>query len=399
MIAWVAGIALAALVTVAAELGSRWWIRRRSRYHVWPPALRLELRQDPEIFPDLEPCVRFETNTDGERGGDVRDDAAGLYRILVVGGSAVECFALDQPTSWPGALERLLNTPDSLHALGARQVHAGNIGRSGVGSAELDLILECVLAQYRRLDAILIMVGASDVYHWLEDGAPSGRPPSPVPELALFSCHPRQPFGWRPSACGLAEVARRLRRSWLHPLEVREHAGAWIPTARRMRATAKEMRASVPDPATVLEHFERHFSRVIGTAAAHADRVLVVRQPWFEKDYTAEEAAHFWHGGVGKPWKDTVSVYYSLEVVNRLLGLVDARAANVADALGVQHLDLRPVLTQGLHHYYDHDHYTPAGAAVVARTVAAALLRGAARGGRSPWSAVAESSSKLTATR
>src|SRR2546427_6499491 len=301
---------LAAVLIAAGELGSRWWIRRRTRYHVWPPGLRLELRQDPEVFPDLEPCVRFEINADGERGGDGCDEAAGVYRILVAGGSAVECFALDQPTSWAGALERLLDAPDSLHTLGARQVHVGNIGRSGVGSAELDVILERVLPQYRHLDAILIMVGASDVYHWLEDGAPPSRPPSPVPELTLFSCHPRQPFGWRPRAWALAEVARRLRRARLHPLEVKERVGAWIPTARRMRAEAKQVRASVPDSATVLDHFERHFDQVVRRAAAHADRVLVVRQPWFEKDYTVEEAAHFWHGGVGRPWKDTVSVYY-----------------------------------------------------------------------------------------
>jgi hypothetical protein len=158
-------------------------------------------------------------------------------------------------------------------------------------------------------------------------------------------------------------------------LDVKEGAGSWVPGARRMRTEAQEVRTTVPDPATVLEHFEHHFSRLIRSCLAHADRVLIVRQPWFEKDYTPEESARFWHGGVGKPWKETISVYYSLDVLNRLLGLVDARVVKVADALGVQHVNLRPVLNQGLRHYYDHDHYTPAGAAVVARTVAATLRR------------------------
>ena len=375
MISWVAGAVLAAAVGIAAlELGSRWWIRRRSRYYVWPPGGRVEIRVDPEACPELDPLVRFDSNADGERGGDVRRDEDGLWRILVAGGSAAECFMLDQYASWPGALERLLNTPDSLHALGARRVHVGNIGHSGVGSAELDLILERVLPQYGHLDAILVMVGASDVYHWLEQGAPPARAPAQVPELMLFSGHPRRPFGWRPGAWALVEVARRLRRSWLHPLEVKERAGAWFATARRMRAEAKEMRTTVPDTATVLDHLEHHFRRLLRRATTHADHVLVVRQPWFEKDYTPEEEAHFWHGGLGMPWNETVSVYYSLEVINRLLGLVDARVAQVAATLGIPHLTLRPVLNKGLHHYYDHDHFTPAGAAVVARTVAAALL-------------------------
>src|SRR3989442_9877840 len=84
------------------------------------------------------------------------------------------------------------------------------------------------------------------------------------------------------------------------------------------------------------------------------------------------------------PWNETVSVYYSLEVINRLLGLVDARVAQVAATLGIPHLTLRPVLNKGLHHYYDHDHFTPAGAAVVARTVAAALLGRPGSAGRAP---------------
>ena len=358
---------------VAGELGCRWWVRR-SRYLVWPPGGRVEIRVDREVCPELEPLVRFDSNADGERGGDVRRGEDGLWRILVVGGSAVECFMLDQYTSWPGALERLLNTADSLRTLGARRVHVGNIGHSGVGSAELDLMLERVLPQYGHLDAILVMVGASDIYHWLEEGAPPARAPAQVPEQMLFACHPQHPFGWTPGRWAVAEVARRLRRSWLHPLEVKERGGAWFAAARRMRAEAKELRTTVPDPAVVLDHFEHHFRRVLYRATAHADRVLVVRQPWFEKDYTPEEEAHFWHGGVGMPWNETVSVYYSLEIVNHLLGLVEARVSRVAEAVGLPHVGLRSVLSQGLRHYYDHDHYTPAGAAVVARTVAAALL-------------------------
>ena len=372
---WVAGLVIAGVVSlVAGELGSRWWMRRYTRYRVWPPGWRLELRQDPGVWAEVEPRVRFEINADGERGGELTGDTAGLYRVLVAGGSAAECFALDQPTSWPGTLERLLNDAGSLDALGARRVHVGNIAHSGVGSAELNLILERVLPQYGRLNAILIMVGASDIYHWLEEGAPL-QPPSIVSELGLFSCHPRQPFGWRPGQTALAEVARRLRRSWLRPLEIKEHAGSWVVAARKMRAAAKEVRASVPDPAPVLDHFERNFARLVRRAQAHADRVLILRQPWFENPYTAEEAARFWHGGMGKAWKDTITVYYSLEIVNHLMDLVDARVAKISTALGVQNLVLRPLLTQGLRHYYDHNHLTAAGAAVVAGAVAAAMLR------------------------
>ncbi len=348
------------LLLVVAELGCRRWMRRRTRYAVWPPGLRLEVRQDPRVFPEVEPRVRFHINADGERGGEVRGGEVGLYRILVAGGSSAECFALDQPTSWPGAIERLLNAAEMRDALGVRgksvrRVHVGNIGHSGVGAADLDLIFERVLPQYGHLDAIVIMVGASTVYHWLEDGAPPSSPPSVVSESLLFASHPGQAFAWMPRGWALAELARRLRRLWLHPVEVKEHAGAWLVDGRKMRREAPEIRTTAPDPSTVLAHFEHHFRRLLRRALAHADRVLVVRQPWFEKDYTPEEAARFWHGGV--------------------LGLIDSRAADVADALRVPHLNLRDLLSEGLRHYYDHDHFTPDGAAVAAQAIANALAR------------------------
>lgn len=375
MMLWILVAALAVLaLLVVTEASCRWWIRRRSRYYVWPPRARMEIRPDPACFPELDRRVRFHVNADGERGSEVTGRQDGLYRILTAGGSAVECFALDQPVTWPAVLERLLTAPDNLPALGARQVHVGNIGHSGVGSAELDVILDRVLPQYGRLDAIILMVGASDVYHWLETGAPASNPSSPVPEALLFSYNPQQPFGWTPGAWALVEIARRLRRLWFEHVEVKERAGAWYAAARRMRAEAKEMRIAMPDPTVVLDHFEHHFRRLVRRATAHADHVLVVRQPWLEGPYSPEEAAQFWHGGVGRPWKEAVSVYYDLEVVNRLLDLVQLRAAKVAEELAVPHLNPQPLLNQRLRHYYDHDHCTPAGAAVVAHAVAAALV-------------------------
>jgi lysophospholipase L1-like esterase len=380
VITWILVAALAGFILLlTAELGSRWWMRRHTRYCVWPPGMRLEVRQDAEIFPEVESRVHLDINADGERGAEVRAHADGLFRILAAGGSTVECYALDQPTTWAGMLERLLNRGEALQALRARRVHVGNIGHSGIGAAELDMILERVLPNYERLDAIIVMVSASTVYHWLEDGAPPSREPSVVPELALFAQHPGQTFGWEPRALALTELVRRLRQKWFHPVEVKEHVGAWLVAGRKMRAAAKEIRTSIADPTTVLDHFERHYRQALRHAMAHTRRVLVVRQPWFETNYTAEESARFWHGGIGRPWKEQVSVYFSLDIINRLLGLIDARVVAVAEELGLQHLNLRPLLNQGLQHYYDHDHFTPTGAAIVAHAIAAELTLG--RGG------------------
>jgi lysophospholipase L1-like esterase len=361
---------------LVAESLARWWIRRRTAYYVHPPGLRILLHPHPEVFPQLERAVRFEINTDGERGDDLPPLGPNetLYRVLVAGGSQPEGFFLDQDTAWPGALHRLLERPENAERLGASRAHVGNIGRSGIGSEALAQILDRVLPRYPRLQAIVILVGASDVLRWLEQGAP---PSAPVPSSTsdIFRCHPEQAFGWSPRRLALVEVAARLRRRFLRPLDVHERAGGWIGKARTMRARAKVVRTAMPDPAPMLSHFERHFSRVLEIAQRQADRVLVVRQPWFDRDCTTEEAQRMWHGGAGPAWLEEVTTYFSHDVLRHLMERLDAAASRIAADLDVEQLDLRNVVEPSLENYYDFFHATPAGARAVAAAVSAALLR------------------------
>jgi lysophospholipase L1-like esterase len=366
----VAAVALSCLV--AGEVLARWWIGRRNRYYVLPPGLRLRLYPDVEIFPQLERETRFEVNSEGERGGEVPRCGKGLYRVLVGGGSQPEGFLLDQQTAWPGALERILDDPACRTTLGAEAVHVGSVARSGVGSEALDLIFTRLLPRYPRLQLVVIFIGATDVLRWLEQGAP--RSIAPVRTADVFRCHPEGPFSLKPRELALVELALRARRRWLRPVEVHPRAGRWIAGARAMRARASTVIAATPDASPMLDHFEFHFRRLLRIAKTHADRVLVVRQPWFDKDYTPEEAAHMWHGAVGQVWREEVTTYYSFEVVSNLMALVDAKAAAIARSLDVEQVDLMPILEHSLRTFYDGFHATPAGAAVVANAVADAVL-------------------------
>ena len=370
---WVLGLLLAPALYVGIELAARWWIRRQDRYYVLPPGLRLRLEIDRDLFPQLERTARFDVNSQGERGDEPPRSSEGLFRILVAGGSQPEGFLLDQHTAWPGALHRLLETPESLARLGAATVHVGSIARSGVGSEALDLLFDRVLPRYPRLQLIVIMIGATDVMRWLEYGAARSLPPVRVADV--FRCHPLGPFGWRPRALAAWELMLRWRRRWLRPVVVHERAGRWYAEARAMRAAATEIRNEMPDPAPMLARFDDHFHRILDRASAHADRVIVVRQPWFDKAYTSDEAAHMWHGGAGQAWRERVTTYYSFNVVSRLMAGVDQRAAAIAEARGIEHVDLMPVLDNSLVNYYDGFHATPHGASVVASAVASAILR------------------------
>jgi hypothetical protein len=357
---------------IIAELVARHWIRRAQQYHVWTPGAHRELRLAPDISPHLESVAHFAVNRDGERGADVTP-GPGLYRVLVAGGSPVESLFQDQGTGWPGLVERTLSTPAGLRALKVSRVHVGNIGRSGVGAQELDLIFEKVLPRYSQLDAIVVMIGGADVVHWLERGAPSPYPETAVPVRAYFSVHPEGPFAWTPGKLAVRELARRWRHRWLQRVEVVDDAGSWMHRARDMRAAASHLRTSVPDPEVMLERFEHHLRRLLRRARAHARRVVFVVQPCFDRDYGPAEEAQFWHAGMGVAWREHVTTYYSLDVANSLMRRLAARAVHVADDMGIEHLDVASSLTPSLEHYYDWLHYTPAGAAVVANVVSAAL--------------------------
>jgi lysophospholipase L1-like esterase len=366
-------VALLPLLYVVAELAARWWIRFRDQYYVLPPGLRLRLHIDRETFPQMERETRFDVNSQGERGDELPRSSDGLYRVLVGGGSQPEGFLLDQETAWPGALQRWLERPQNLARLGASKVHVGSIARSGVGSEALDLIFDRVLPRYPRLQLIIIMIGATDVMRWMEYDGASLLPP--VRTADVFRCHPEGPFGWKPQDTAMMEVLLRARRRWLRPIVLHERAGRWIGEARAMRARAAEIRRVMPDPTPMLDQFDCYFRRVLDRATARADRVLVVRQPWFNKEFTSEEAAHMWHGGAGQVWRQEVSAYYSFDVVSRLMTLVDTRASSIADERGIEQLNLMPVLERSLNTYYDGFHATPAGASAIAAAIGAATIR------------------------
>jgi lysophospholipase L1-like esterase len=374
-------LVLAVVSTAAAlvllECAARAWIRFRNAYYVCLPGQRLRLHVDRETLPELDPVARFDVNGDGERGGKVPRLRRGetLYRVLVAGGSQPEGYLLDQEVNWPGALQCILSEPEYAESLGTSKVHVGSIARSGVGSEALDLILERVLPRYPRLSVIVILVGASDVLRWLEEGAPDG-PSAPIPTGELFRCHPEGPFGWTPQTLAAAELVRRALRRLRKPVRVHEQAGRWLRKARAMRAQAKIVRASMPNPCPMLVHFETHLGHAIQRAQAHADRVVIVRQSWFGKDsHTPEELAHMWHGGAGQAWRDTVTTYYSIDVTARLMELLDACVVRVAADHGVESIDLSSVLEPNLTTYYDYFHLTPAGARRVAAAVARTLAR------------------------
>ena len=374
VLAFAALVVLGLVVLVVVELVARAWMARRGPYYVWTPFARMRIELDREALPSLPAVAHWEVNADGERGAPPPSASGKTYRVLVTGGSAAECYFLDQKDTWAEVIARELAQPDLRAALGADHVHVGNAARSLVACEEIELMLRRTLPRYTRLDVVVFLVGASDVVHWLEKSTPACVEPKPIPASQVFAWHPEGPFGWGPRTLALRRIASLWNKRIRRPVEVRERAGKRLDDARRMRQRAKEVLDRTPDPAPMLDHFEMHLRRLVELVRAKGARVLIARQPWLEKQLTPEERARLWNFGAGRPYAQEVTTYYAHETVWRLLAAVDERAVRVARELGVEELDLNAVVPRDFEHYYDELHHTPKGCELVGRAVAGKIV-------------------------
>jgi lysophospholipase L1-like esterase len=275
-------------------------------------------------------------------------------------------------------LQRNLEHPENLRLLGATRVHVGNIARSGVGAEALALILQKALPCLHDLDAIIIMAGASDAFRWLRAGAPpvTGGETRTVSMSNFFGWHPDGPYRWRVKQTALAEITRRLRQLLRHPVRRTTITGRRMHYAVSQRRNALEVRTTVQNLQIAANNFEYYFRKAVATAKNHAKRVIVARQPWLRQPKVDKERwENLWHGAVGDSFHQKVEVFYSTEVVCEVMSQIDARAEMVAREFGVESCEFHSAIEPSFDFFHDLFHFTPCGAAAVARVLADVVCR------------------------
>jgi lysophospholipase L1-like esterase len=368
--AWLLIVIALPLLFAAAELIARGWIRSRSRYFCWPPHSRSRMPLDPSVFQSGDAIVRFDVNRLGERGEAPPRSFDGVYRVLVAGGSAAECYYLDQDSSWPGQLQRLLSRPEACQQLRVRTAHVGNIARSLVPCRAIRHQLEKLLPQLPRNDVAVLMAGASDLVTWLEQRTPAQIDPGGYALDSIFGLHPERSFGWKPGQLALRRALASAQRALLRPIEQRDTSGKRMAANRAMRAGARQILHAIADPKPMLERYEADLREVLRVLKRHSKRVVLVQQMWLEKSLTPEEAGQMWMFAAGRPYKEPVDAYYAHEVVWPLMRTIYDLGGRVAQEEGVEALDLQERVPRDLEHYYDEVHHTPKGCALVARLIA-----------------------------
>ena len=166
------------------------------------------------------------------------------------------------------------------------------------------------------------------------------------------------------------------RRRLVHPIVRQRNAGRRIARARQARARAKRILSEAPDPSSLLDGFEESLRALLARARKKCSRVLLVRQPWLEKTFTREEGKRLWMFGAGRARTETTTTYYAHEVVWKLLRRIDERLLRVAEDLGVDTLDLGPVVPPTFDLWYDEMHHNARGCERIGLAVAEELLKG-----------------------
>jgi lysophospholipase L1-like esterase len=356
------------IFVIIAEFGFRSWFRNKGDY-VWSPFEKTEMHLDKEVFPNMPTPVRFEINRDGERGAAPPRNLESTWRVLVVGGSAPECFFLDQSSSWPEVLADGLKEPKFLNKVGCSSIHVGNVGKSGLNVAGVNLVLDRILPRYKSLDCIIFMVGAGDAINWLADGAPLALSMEEMCPDKIFAVRGGRDFKWSIKKCAITEIIRLYSRKFTRI--IRKDVGRKLQEVRRMRLEARVLIDDLPDYSGMLLNFEIFFRNAISRAQLKARYVVILRQPWFDKDiFSSEEEKLVWHAPKGRPHTQYVDTYYTFSVFNKLMRAVDAKVVDVCKEEGLPLLNLKAILPNSTVTYYDQAHFCPEGAKVVGNSVA-----------------------------
>jgi lysophospholipase L1-like esterase len=372
---WILAVGAGAIVLLGVAEVS---LRRLSRgtYFVWSPYRRILFHHDPAVLPGADRVARISINAHGERGQPIPHSWKGIFRILVMGGSNAECLALDQPHSWPEVMRAQLESPKILNALGAHALHVGNIARSLLSIDAQRRILQAVKPRYPRLDLIILMVGASNVIRWLEHGAPAADGASVQPSDKIFSSYPGMHHrGWRRLALlrmGADLYHRYCRREIVLDTYTRRVAARRL---RRERATV--FQSDVPDAAAMLAQCERDLGQLLELAKSCANRVILVRHVWLDREVPPGEQATLWMGSLGAPADSAApGAYVSWDVMRALMMRVNEVCVQAAASAGVEQVDVKGLIPMDFEHYIDGFHLGMKGARIVGQAVAAQVAQG-----------------------
>lgn len=342
--------------------------------YVLPPNSKATLTPSPEIMPGVAGVATFSINSSGIRGDDFSNDQR--YRILAVGGSTTVCSYLDDLEAWPYLLQRLLNVKPGF------KVWVGNIGRSGLNTRHHIVQLDNLLAQYPRIDAVILLVGVNDFVSRLKretdyDGVSYLSPEESyeIDTAAFFigPDPPNRPFYKRTQ---IWKRLRQIKQTFTILTDyIEDPKGNIYLKWRSHRQNAPLFRDTLPNLSSALTEYSNNLNRIIDVTRERGVRVIFVTQPFlWRRDLPNELRSLLWMGGIGDYQHQSGKEYYSVEALASGMGMYNETLLTVCKKRRIECIDLEPSLPKDTTVFYDDVHFNISGSRKVADIVSHYLL-------------------------
>ena len=341
------------LVTATLEAGMR-IVSPGSVFHAsldLRPHVRVTLESD---LPGVMSGGTYSTNRWGMRGEEPPEDWDSWTTIVCVGGSTTQCFELDDSRTWPAQLQRHL-----------REVHpriwVGNGGLGGHGTRGHLVFMDEVIDAIRP-DIALFLVGANEMetYNGMDPGRQAG--------LGTFQPN----LGWW-LFCNsrIIQIVYSLKKSLIDEVPVQGTPWAQgytpVPLEGPEAPTPDDLHELMVDP----DYTRNNLRKLIEKAGAMGVTPVFLTQP------LAFDDTEYWRGIFGEfLWKiEKPDHVLSAATLWRMLDTINQDVRDVCAEEGVACYDLASAIPHDLVYFYDGGHLNDAGAALVADSVAAFMIR------------------------
>lgn len=346
-------------------------------YYVWLPNLRSVFRPDPAVTPGVGGEKQFSINSEGLRGEEFSPEQS--YRLLAIGGSTTECLILDDSEAWPYLVQQMVNAQQS-HL----KLWVGNAGKSGHNTRHHILQVQRLLAQYERIDVILLLTGINDLTLRLREDT-GYVPYAEVSDdvrlqvvqmaFAMFpSWESVGPFYKR------SELWRRLKllkEKLLSPWAayMQDERGGNLVRWRANRSQATEVIDALPDLDSALREYSDNLRMIVQSAKERRTRVILMTQPvLWEPGLPDDLAKLLWLGGIGDFQAAPGSRYYSVDALSRMMAAYNQTLMGLCRQEEVECIDLASQLPHSSAAFYDDVHFNEQGSRKVANIVSRHLL-------------------------
>jgi len=338
---------------------------------IWPPATQWVSHPAVWGVTGVGETTRFTTNEIGLRGPSLPREGK-PYKIITVGGSTTECLVLDDSKEWPhlvmeGLTDRQRNMP----------VWLANAGIGGHTTVHHLMVLKS-MPIFKQVDMVILLFGLNDLNASL---AYAGGPTQAHLE--------RDTETFRQAMVGsgqsitsfplykhlrLYRYAERAKTSLVgRRTSIRGAVGSWdwLEKLRRRRATGKFV--PLPDLRVGLDEYRQRVRRIVDQCRTLQVRCLFLTQPvHWRKGLSPEEEASLWTGWIaplgpvdrltpapGAGYVSASDLETAMNAYNRVL-------LKTCQEEGLECFDLAGTVPKNGTVFYDDDHYTDAGARIVA---------------------------------